>query len=200
MGWGFQFSFSSNELAHHSTVCTQSCLPVSPAKIPTERWHSDNRTLWGLCYTGTWLWYSMTKGTARHTFVSSRTEGDTPGMPHMATALQPSRSWGWALACFAFIMASASHSCATLQPCSQHTLQTHWAMILLGQNSSNMSYKPTQCPKNLISSGSALLQILLQAVAPESSYSSSLLGAWVQIPHRLWVGKTPQWFHASILI
>lgn len=106
----------------------------------------------------------MTKGTARHTFVSSRTEGDTPGMPHMATALQPSRSWGWALACFAFIMASASHSCATLQPCSQHTLQTHWAMILLGQNSSNMSYKPTQCPKNLISSGSALLQILLQAV------------------------------------
>lgn len=85
-------------------------------------------------------------------------------MPHMATALEPAGSWGWAFACFAFIMASASHSCATLQPCSQHNLQTHWAMILLGKNSSNMSCKPTQCPKNLISSVSTLLQILLQAV------------------------------------
>lgn len=55
MGWGFQFSFSSNELAHHSEVCTQKHLAMPPAKIPIERWGSGKRTLWGLCYIGTWL-------------------------------------------------------------------------------------------------------------------------------------------------
>lgn len=89
--------------------------------------------------------------------------GHSWGAPH-GHCSQASRKLGMGSCPLCFHNGFSVPHCAMLQPRSQHNLQTHWAMILLGKNSSNMSYKPTQCPKNLISSVSTLLQILLQAV------------------------------------